>query len=154
MNNTNSSAPFVVKVRFEGETKRVKLDPKLRMFLFDQLVQKTCGCFEGKSNFLWTLEQPLSFYYLDDENEIISLTSEQDLQEAIKMDAFAKMKFVVARNTEAARKEFCSQLDESNSISQKDAFSDFEKVSARDLVEDIYKPAFDLKFGNRLEQNQ
>lgn len=70
------------------------------------------------------------------------------------MDAFAKMKFVVARNTEAARKEFCSQLDESNSISQKDAFSDFEKVSARDLVEDIYKPAFDLKFGNRLEQNQ
>jgi hypothetical protein len=45
-------------------------------------------------------------------------------------------------------------LEESNQISQKDAFSDFEKVSARDLVEDIYKPAFDLRFGNRLEQHQ
>lgn len=52
----------------------------------------------------------------------------------MQCDNFATMKLVVAKSTEDANKEFCAQLEESAQISSKDAFSDFEKVSARDFV--------------------
>jgi hypothetical protein len=46
---------------------------------------------------------PIKFYYLDDENELISITSQSDLQEALSIEDINLLKLTVAANVQEAR---------------------------------------------------
>jgi hypothetical protein len=41
---------------------------------------------------------PIKFYYLDDESELISITSQSDFQEALSIEDFSMLKLTVAAN--------------------------------------------------------
>ena len=59
----------VVKVCFLGETKRLKVNQE-----YKALVELTLKAFGGASG----LPPTFKFYYLDEENEIISINSQAD----------------------------------------------------------------------------
>ena len=63
-----------VKVTFQGETKRIKMTNS-----YETLAVNT------KEAFGQSLEKvsPFKFYYLDDENELISINSQNDYSEAL-----------------------------------------------------------------------
>ncbi len=63
-----------VKVSYQGETKRIKMTNS-----YETLALYTREAF-GQS-----LEkfEPIKFYYLDDENELISINSQNDYSEAL-----------------------------------------------------------------------
>ncbi len=56
---------------------------------------------------------PIKFYYLDDENELISITSQSDLQEALNIEDISLLKLTVAANVQEARIQLEKQLAES-----------------------------------------
>lgn len=56
---------------------------------------------------------PIKFYYLDDENELISITSQSDLQEALNIEDISLLKLTVAANVHEARIQLEKQLAES-----------------------------------------
>jgi hypothetical protein len=56
---------------------------------------------------------PIKFYYLDDENELISITSQSDLQEALNIEDISLLKLTVAANVQEARTQLEKQLAES-----------------------------------------
>ena len=59
-----------IKVSLNGETKRLKLTTS-----FETLCLQTQDCFK--------LDMPIKFFYLDDDRELISVTSQADLDEAL-----------------------------------------------------------------------
>lgn len=61
---------------------------------------------------------PIKFYYLDDENELISITSQSDFQEALSIEDFSMLKLTVAANSQEARKALEKQMSESMSLSE------------------------------------
>jgi hypothetical protein len=61
---------------------------------------------------------PIKFYYLDDENELISITSQGDYQEALAIEDFNIMKLTVAINVQEARKQLEKQLSETMSLNE------------------------------------
>ena len=46
---------------------------------------------------------PIKFYYLDDENELISINSQNDYSEALQIEDLSLLKFTVATNAAEAR---------------------------------------------------
>lgn len=46
---------------------------------------------------------PIKFYYLDDENELISINSQNDFSEALQIEDFSLLKLTVAANATEAR---------------------------------------------------
>lgn len=78
-----------IKISFNGETKRFKMTNSYEslsatakeVFGQDLVI---CG--------------PLRFYYLDDENELISVTSQSDFQEALSIDELPILKLTIANN--------------------------------------------------------
>ena len=73
-----------VKVSYLGETKRLKLTPN-----YESVALQAREAFQLDK--VW----PVKFYYLDDENELISVSSQIDFQEALSMEP-APVKFVIA----------------------------------------------------------
>lgn len=69
-------AKKVTKVTFNGETKRFKMTSD-----FNQLVTLTKNSFEQ-------LPESLKFFYLDEEEEVISVSCDQDLKELLNSDEF------------------------------------------------------------------
>ena len=61
---------------------------------------------------------PIKFYYLDDENELISITSQGDFQEALAIEDFNIMKLTVAINVQEARIQLEKQLNETMSLNE------------------------------------
>ena len=69
---TNASA--LAKVTYKGDTKRVKLSGD-----FDELVQRTRASFSDLP------EGKLKFFYVDEENDMISVSSQADFSEALEI---------------------------------------------------------------------
>jgi hypothetical protein len=57
------SSKKTVKVSFQGETKRLKLTGD-----YNELINRVKTAWNG-------IAEPIKFFYLDEENEIISITS-------------------------------------------------------------------------------
>ena len=55
-----------VKVSYQGETKRLKLSGD-----YQELISRVQGSWPG-------IAEPIKFFYIDEENEIISITSQSD----------------------------------------------------------------------------
>lgn len=58
----------------------------------------------------------LKFYYLDDDQELISISSQSDYLEALEMEEITTLKLIVAESTMKARQMLEVQLNESFSL--------------------------------------
>lgn len=76
-----------IKVSFQGETKRLKMTNS-----YESLALKTRDTFGQPLQKVW----PIKFYYLDDERELISVTSQADFQEALELEDVTTLKLTVA----------------------------------------------------------
>jgi hypothetical protein len=79
-----------VKVTFKNETKKFKKPSD-----FDSLVQSTVKAFGAN------LPLQFKFYYVDSEGDLISISCQEDLEEAL--ESMPALKLVVEENIEAAR---------------------------------------------------
>lgn len=79
-----------MKVSHNGETKRLRLTTN-----YDSLCVKTQECFKLDL-------AKIKFFYLDDERELISVTSQADLDEALSFEGTI-LKLTVAKSTAEAR---------------------------------------------------
>lgn len=94
-NYTNTmSTKRIIKVSFHGETKRIKMTNS-----YESLALQTRDAFGQGLEKVW----PIKFYYLDDENELISISSQHDFLEAISIQDLPSLKLTVAENTSEAR---------------------------------------------------
>ena len=81
-----------IKVSFEGETKRLK-----PAATFNQL------CQDVRQKFFLPKWMP-RFYYLDDENELISITQQSDYEEALEvLENIPSLKLIIAATAQDAR---------------------------------------------------
>jgi hypothetical protein len=87
-----------LKVTYNGETKRLKITND-----YSKLVELTNKAFSSK------LPMDVKFFYLDDENEIISINSQSDFTEALDIEDLSALKLTVAQTVNEAR----SQLNKS-----------------------------------------
>jgi len=79
---------------------------------------------------------PLKFYYLDDEQELISITSQSDFIEALEIDDLANLKLTVADNANEARMILEKQID--------------DNMSLAGSMKGFQPPAFGASFNNRV----
>jgi len=86
-----SSRKFL-KVTFNGETKRLKITAD-----YSKLLELTNKAFSSK------LPTDVKFFYLDDENEIISINSQSDFTEALDIEDLSALKLTVAQSANEAR---------------------------------------------------
>ena len=93
-----------IKVTYLGETKRIKITQS-----YEALALLARDTFGQELLKMW----PIKFYYLDDENELISITSQSDLQEALNIEDISLLKLTVAANVQEARIQLEKQLAES-----------------------------------------
>jgi PB1 domain len=83
-----------IKVTYLGETKRIKTTDS-----YECLLKQTRDIFfydQPKT-------QPIRFYYLDEEKELISITSRDDFSEALTIEDGNILKLIVASNVSEAR---------------------------------------------------
>ena len=73
-----------VKVNFQGETKRFKTSTSI-----EDLVSMTKKGFKK-------VPEEIKFYYLDEDNEIICVSTDSDLEEVLTADSIGIIKFIVA----------------------------------------------------------
>jgi hypothetical protein len=92
-----------MKVSYKDETKRFKLTRS-----FEELMTITVKSFED-------LPDSFKFYYLDEDMEVISVSSDEDLIEVIDSESFKIIKMIVARNQNEAREAFTNQMSEPSS---------------------------------------
>jgi len=62
------------------------------------------------------LPAPFKFYYLDEDNEMISISSQSDLVEALGIEDLSSLKLTVAGNTVEARSQLFRQISDTQSI--------------------------------------
>ena len=97
----------IIKVSYQGETKRFKT-----INTYESLALKTRETFGAALEKVW----PIKFYYLDDEHELISITSQPDYLEALEIEDVTTLKLTVADNAPQARKELEKMIGESMSL--------------------------------------
>lgn len=61
---------------------------------YESLALQTRETFEPDLAKIW----PIKFYYLDEEHELISITSQSDFLEALAMEDFTTLRLLVAKN--------------------------------------------------------
>jgi hypothetical protein len=145
-----------IKVSFNDETKRIKITHS-----YEDLIAQVTKSFD-------TLPDNFKFYYLDEDFEIISVTSDDDLKEVFDSDLPTMTKFVIAENQSEARQVLTLQMEEPNSARLKSSMSDlnqdkdmplrpsktltdklgldFEKISHQNLAESFeQEPLLDKK---------
>ena len=110
------------------------------------------------------LPQAYKFFYLDEDNEIISINSQSDFDEALEIEEFTVVRLTVAAKASDARNQLLVQLEEqrplaeslnssqinsqshpfgrSRTVIEKDAFmaaaeSDFDAISHQELAQSI-----------------
>lgn len=86
------AAKKAVKVTFLGETKRLKLSG-----VYLELIQRTRTAFKN-------VPQEIKFFYLDEDNEIISISSQSDYTEALEIGDLGSLRLIVASSVQDARK--------------------------------------------------
>jgi hypothetical protein len=96
-----------IKISYQGETKRIKMTNT-----YESLALKT------RETFGHGLDKvnPIKFYYLDDEQELISITSQPDFQEALDIEEVTTLKLTVADNASQARQELERQFGDNSSL--------------------------------------
>lgn len=104
MSTTNKRC---IKVSYQGETKRIKMTNS-----YESLALKTRETFGQGLEKVW----PIKFYYLDDEHELISITSQPDFLEALELEDVTSLKFTVANSASQARQELEKTISESISL--------------------------------------
>lgn len=57
--------------------------------------------------------RPIKFYYLDDENELVSISSQNDFAEALSIDGMHYLKLTIASSAAEARISLEKQIQES-----------------------------------------
>jgi hypothetical protein len=92
MNNNSNSIQF--KVSYKSETKKFKKPDN-----FEGLVSQTVRAF-GTQN----LPPHFKFFYMDSDEDLISISSQEDLEEAI--ESTQALRLIVAENAESARFSF------------------------------------------------
>lgn len=95
-----------MKISFNGETKRVKLITN-----YEQLVQQTKNAYGDQK-----LPATFKFFYLDDEQEIISINSQYDLDEALSIEDLAGLKLIVATDLQSVKAELEQQFNDAASM--------------------------------------
>ena len=101
------SSKKTIKISCEGETKRLKISGD-----YAELVRRTRESF-GKQGMN---DSEFKFFYLDDEQEVISITGQADLTEALNIEDLSSLKLTVAANMQEALKILYSSMIESKSI--------------------------------------
>ena len=101
------SSKKTIKISCEGETKRLKISGD-----YAELVRRTKESFnrQGMS------DNEFKFFYLDDEQEVISITGQADLTEALNIEDLSSLKLTVAANMQEALKILYASMVESKSI--------------------------------------
>jgi len=94
-----------VKVCHLGETKRLKMTQD-----YVDLVAQT------KKVFGISKELAFKFYYLDEENELISINSQADFGEALSIDDLTTLKLTIAGSISEARALLMDQISETNTF--------------------------------------
>lgn len=102
-----SCAKKTVKICCDGETKRVKISGD-----YSELISRTRESF-GKNQMS---DNDFKFFYLDDEQEVISITSQADLTEALNIEDLSFIKLTVANNMQEALKILYDAVVENKSI--------------------------------------
>lgn len=82
-----------LKVTYLGETKRLKMVKE-----YATLLSLARQAFDSQE-----LPKVIKFYYLDEENEIISINSQSDLNEALDIEDLSSLKLTVASTANEAR---------------------------------------------------
>ena len=154
--NSTMESKKTIKVSFQDETKRIKITHS-----FEDLVAQVTKSFEA-------LPDNFKFYYLDEDFEIISVTSDDDLKEVFDSDIQSMTKLVIAENQSDARQVLTLQMEEPNSARLKTSMFDlnqdkhmplrpsktltdklgldFEKISHQNLAESFeQEPLLDKK---------
>ena len=104
MNQTKKT----IKICCGGETKRLKI-----LSDYKELIKRTRESF-GLDNMT---DKDFRFFYLDDENEVISITSQADLAEALNIYDLNQLKLAVADNMQEAVKILFDSMQESSLLS-------------------------------------
>ena len=102
-----------MKITFKGETKRIKIPES-----YEHLVALTRVAFSSKSGDHSSDELILQckFFYIDEEDEIISISSEEDFREAIHNEDLSSLKLVIAKDSKIAVRELQSIHEESTKL--------------------------------------
>lgn len=134
-----------IKVTFDGETKRLKVPAT-----YELLVQMTREKFPQQG-----LEKmvPLKFYYLDDEQELISITSQSDFLEALDVDDSTHLKLTVANNTQEARIILEKQIGDNMSMASSVRGPDFA-ASLNNRASNVGMPGLEFNFQEPVEDRQ
>ena len=98
MQSARSTASTAAKVTFKGDTKKVKLDGG-----FDELVERTRNSFSDLP------EGTLKFFYVDEENDLISVSSQADLTEALESTT-TQLRLTVAGSTRDAHSQLTNSI--------------------------------------------
>jgi len=64
------------------------------------------------------LPQQFKFFYLDEDNEIISISSQSDYTEALEIEDFAALRLTVAKTAADARSQLLTQLEDQRPLAE------------------------------------
>ena len=106
MNSTKKA----IKICCDGETKRLKISGD-----YAELIHRAKESFQTKKA---VADKDFKFFYLDNEDEVISITSQADLNEALGIEDLSSIKLTVASNMQEAIKILHTQMMESQSIAE------------------------------------
>lgn len=96
-----------IKICCEGETKRLKISGD-----YGELINRTRESFNKQT----MSDGDFKFFYLDDEQEVISITSQADLTEALNIEDLSSLKLTVAANMQEALKILYEAMVENKSL--------------------------------------
>ena len=125
MQSNKTTARKTVKVTHQGDTKRLKLPAD-----YQELVQSTRSVFVNLQ-----LPESFRFYYLDEDDDVISVTCQQDYLEALAITDMLVLRLTVATNASDARKLLLAQLADHMSVSDSCSQLSFSRrASTSDLM--------------------
>jgi len=64
------------------------------------------------------LPEPIKFFYLDEENEVISITSQSDYTEAFEFETGGALKLIIAGNAVDARLQLLKNIEDSRPLAE------------------------------------
>ena len=106
MQNNKTTTRKTVKVTHQGETKRLKLPAD-----YQELVQGTRSVFVNHE-----LPEAFKFYYFDEDDDLISVSCQNDYLEALAITVVLVLKLAVAKNAPEAREQLLAQLEERKAV--------------------------------------
>ena len=105
--SASAAVKKTVKICCDGEIKRLKITGD-----YQELVKRTRESF-NKQNME---DADFKFFYLDEEQEVISITGQADLTEALNIEDLSSLKLTVAENMQAALKILYDSMVDNRSL--------------------------------------